>query len=79
MTDSSIVRDEVALGIHKAIVSRSAGLLKRIAAPGKIFFAGGVAFNDCVRILLKNEMDRTVFVPPDPQIVGAVGAALSAL
>jgi predicted CoA-substrate-specific enzyme activase len=71
-------RNEVALGIHKAIVSRSAGLLKRVAPTGKIFFAGGVALNRCVRTLLENEMGVPVFVPPDPQIVGAVGAALSA-
>ena len=32
-------RNDVALGIHKAIVSRSAGLLKRVAPTGKIFFA----------------------------------------
>ena len=77
LTTQGAARDEVALGIHKAIVSRSASLLKRIAPPGKIFFAGGVAMNDCVRILLEKEMGRPVFVPPDPQIVGAIGAALS--
>jgi predicted CoA-substrate-specific enzyme activase len=71
-------RSEVALGIHKAIVSRSTGLLRRVAPTGKIFFAGGVALNDCVRILLENETGRPVFVPPDPQIVGAIGAALCA-
>ena len=69
-------RNEVALGIHKAIVSRSAGLLKRIGPTGGIFFAGGVALNACVRILLEQEMNRPVFIPPDPQIVGAIGAAL---
>jgi (R)-2-hydroxyacyl-CoA dehydratese activating ATPase len=78
LTTQGAARDEVALGIHKAIVSRSAGLLKRVAPPGKIFFAGGVAINDCVRILLEKEMDRPVFVPPDPQIIGAIGAAMSA-
>jgi predicted CoA-substrate-specific enzyme activase len=78
LTSQGANRNEVALGIHKAIVSRSAGLLKRVASPGKIFFAGGVALNDCVRILLENEMGSPVFVPPDPQIVGAIGAALSA-
>ena len=70
-------RNEVALGIHKAIVSRSAGLLKRVAPEGKIFFAGGVALNGCVRVLLEEETGRHVFVPPDPQVVGAVGAAMS--
>jgi len=71
-------RNEVALGIHKAIVSRSAGLLKKVDSDGKVFFAGGVALNRCVRILLEKELNRPVFVPADPQIVGAVGAALSA-
>jgi len=71
-------RNEVALGIHKAIIGRSSGLLKRVAPSGKIFFAGGVALNSCARALLEKETGRPVFVPPDPQIVGAVGAALSA-
>jgi (R)-2-hydroxyacyl-CoA dehydratese activating ATPase len=71
-------RNEVALGIHKAIVSRSAGLLNRVSTEGPIFFAGGVALNGCARTLLTKETKRRVFVPPDPQIVGAVGAALSA-
>jgi len=71
-------RNEVALGIHKAIVSRSAGLLARVAPVGRIFFAGGVALNACARTLLGEETGRPVFVPPDPQVVGAVGAALSA-
>ncbi len=78
LTAKGVPRNEVALGIHKAIVSRSAGLLKKVAVPGKIFFAGGVALNECVRVLLEQEMTGPVFVPSDPQIVGAVGAALSA-
>jgi len=71
-------RNEVALGIHKAIIGRSVGLLKRVAPEGPIFFAGGVALNPCARVLLEKETGRPVFVPPDPQIVGAVGAALCA-
>ncbi|SEM65150.1 CoA-substrate-specific enzyme activase, putative [Syntrophus gentianae] len=79
LTAKGVPRNEVALGIHKAIVSRSVGLLKKVAVPGTIFFAGGVALNGCVQVLLEQEMDSPVFVPPDPQIVGAVGAALNAL
>ncbi len=71
-------RREVALGIHKAIISRSASLLKRVSSAGKIFFAGGVALNPCARSLLETETNRPVFVPPDPQMVGAIGAALDA-
>ncbi len=78
LTYQGALREEVALGIHKAIISRSMAILKRVAAPGSIFFAGGVAFNECVRKLLADEIGRQVFVPPDPQIIGAVGAALYA-
>lgn len=77
LTTQGKARNEVALGIHKAIISRCVALLKRIAPEGEIFFAGGVALNPCVKSLLESEMGRPVFVPPDPQIVGAIGAALS--
>ena len=77
LTTQGASRNEVARGIHRAIVSRSVALLKRIAPPGMVFFAGGVALNECMKTLLEGEMGRTLFVPPDPQIVGAIGAALS--
>jgi predicted CoA-substrate-specific enzyme activase len=79
LTTQGHARGEVALGIHRAIVSRCLALLKRVSPPGTIFFAGGVALNACARSLLETETGREVHVPPDPQIVGAVGAALSAL
>ncbi len=71
-------RNKVALGIHKSIISRSATILKRVSPAGDIFFAGGVALNECMRKLLASEMDRQVIVSPDPQIAGAIGAALYA-
>jgi (R)-2-hydroxyacyl-CoA dehydratese activating ATPase len=71
-------RHEVALGIHQAIVSRSVALLKRVSAPQEIFFAGGVAFNGCVGALIGWDLGVPVFVPPDPQTVGAYGSALHA-
>lgn len=78
LTARGAKREEVALGIHKAIVSRSVALLKRIAPYGEVLFAGGVALNGCVRSLIAEELNRPVMVPPDPQIVGAIGAALQA-
>ncbi len=77
LTTQGKARNEVALGIHKAIVSRCVALLKRIVQPGAILFAGGVALNSCMKSLIESEMARSLCVPPDPQIVGAIGAALS--
>ena len=76
LTNQGSRREEVALGIHKAIVSRSVSILNRVAPTGEVFFAGGVALNACVRTLLARETGREIFVPQDPQIVGALGAAL---
>lgn len=71
-------REEVALGIHQAVINRSTSLLKRVVLPGQLLFAGGVAFNECICKLLAEAMGRQIFVPADPQIVGAVGAAIHA-
>jgi (R)-2-hydroxyacyl-CoA dehydratese activating ATPase len=78
LTAQGAARNEVALGIHKAIVGRSIALLKRVSAPREVFFAGGVALNECVGVLIGRELGVPVFVPPEPQIVGAFGAALYA-
>ncbi len=78
LTARGAARHEVALGIHKAVATRSVALLMRVASPGEIFFAGGVAFNECMRALIGRELGSPVFVPADPQLVGAFGAALHA-
>jgi predicted CoA-substrate-specific enzyme activase len=78
LTNQGAARNEVALGIHKAIISRSVSILKRVTPIGDIFFAGGVALNECVRTQLAGEMGREIVVPEDPQIVGALGAAIYA-
>lgn len=78
LTNTGAPRSEVALGIHKAIISRAVSILKRVSSEGDIFFAGGVALNECARKQLEVETGRKVIVPPDPQIVGAIGAAIYA-
>ena len=78
LTARGAARSDVALGIHKAIVSRSVALLRRVSPPQEVFFAGGVALNACMRLLIGQELDVPIFVPPEPQIVGAFGAALHA-
>ena len=69
-------RDDVALGIHKAIVSRSITLLNRVSIENDLLFAGGVALNKCVCKLIKKETGKNVIIPHDPQLVGALGCAI---
>jgi activator of 2-hydroxyglutaryl-CoA dehydratase len=41
-----------------------------------LVFAGGVAYNRCMRQILSKRLGVPILVPSDPQIVGALGAAL---
>jgi predicted CoA-substrate-specific enzyme activase len=68
----------IALGLHRAIVQRTASMLRRVAEEPPLLFAGGVAHNVCVRMLLQEDLGQDVIVPPNPDLVGALGAALYA-
>ncbi|MGC9333991.1 MAG: acyl-CoA dehydratase activase [Anaerolineae bacterium] len=68
----------VALGLHHAIVDRVGGMVRRVGVQERFIFAGGVAFNPCLQQLFGQTFDVDVTVPGDPQIVGALGAALHA-
>jgi predicted CoA-substrate-specific enzyme activase len=71
-------RREIARGLHASVIRRAAGMINRVSVDGDIVFTGGVAKNPCMRKLLTEKLGRTVLVPEDPQLVGALGAALLA-
>ncbi|MBW1962483.1 MAG: 3-hydroxyacyl-ACP dehydratase [Deltaproteobacteria bacterium] len=71
-------RREIALGLHSSVVHRAVSMLKRVSINGDIVFAGGVARNPCMRRLLEKALDKVILVPENPQMVGAMGAALLA-
>ena len=68
--------ENIAMGLHMAIVQRTAAMLKRVGLSGPIVFAGGVAHNPCVVRLLEEQLEQPVMVPDNPDMVGALGAAL---
>jgi len=71
-------REDIARGIHMAILNRTLSLLKRVSTTPDIVFAGGVAKNPCLKYLLGEALGCEVQVPEDPQMVGAYGAAIIA-
>jgi (R)-2-hydroxyacyl-CoA dehydratese activating ATPase len=72
-------RREIARGIHTSVIQRAAGMINRVSTTGDIVFTGGVAQNPCMRRFLEETLGRKVLVPEDPQLVGALGAALLAM
>ena len=72
-------REEIALGLHSSVVRRVTGMVGRVAAAGDIVFTGGVAKNPCMRSLLARPLGRRILLPAEPQLAGALGAALLAM
>lgn len=68
----------VALGLHQSIVDRIGGMIRRTGVAERFVFAGGVAQNRCLQQLFAEALSVPITVPDEPQIVGALGAALHA-
>jgi predicted CoA-substrate-specific enzyme activase len=71
-------RRDIAMGLHESVVRRAAGMLKRVSTDAPLVFAGGVAQNPCAHRLLEMSLGNKVLVPKEPQMVGALGAAILA-
>ena len=71
-------RKAIALGLHQSVADRVYPLAARFETRGEVVMAGGVALNPCFVDLLAKKLGRPVIVPPNPQIVTAIGAALAA-
>ncbi|MFX0090783.1 MAG: acyl-CoA dehydratase activase [Candidatus Hodarchaeota archaeon] len=73
-------RIDILAGIHQSVATKVAGLAKRLPnIESEIMLTGGVAKNPAVKKSLEEELGYKLVLPPNPQIVGALGAALYAL
>lgn len=71
--------EEIVAGIHDAIARRVYALAKSLlTGAGVIVFTGGVAKNKSMVKSLEGKIGRELKIPENPQISGAVGAALFA-
>lgn len=68
--------ENIAMGLHRSIVNRTLSMLKRVGVVVPLVFAGGVAHNPCVIELLKEELEQPLIIPENPDMLGALGAAL---
>jgi predicted CoA-substrate-specific enzyme activase len=69
--------DGIVKGLHAALASRVAALA-RASGDEEVWMSGGVALNAAMVAALAESLGRPVRVVPEPQLVGALGAALSA-
>lgn len=73
------LREDLIAGVVRAIAKRVSILTAGIKPADRVVFSGGVAKNLGVKSALEDELGISIFVPDEPQIVGALGAALIAI
>ncbi len=78
LTAKGVEREEIAMAIHRAIVSRVASMARRFPLEDEVVFAGGCAYNRCLKALLEQSLGRNICVATVPEMTGALGAALFA-
>lgn len=71
--------EDILLGVHQSIASRSIGLLRRVGIDEQITFTGGVAKNVGMVKALEQNLGLNLNVSPESHFMGALGAALFAL
>ncbi len=70
---------DIAHGIHKAIAGKAVSLMKRVNPEKEFMMTGGVAKNPGVVKALEEQLGASLYIYEQPEIVGALGAALFGL
>jgi predicted CoA-substrate-specific enzyme activase len=70
--------EDILFGIHRAMVSRSVGLMRRVGIDRDVTFTGGVTKNAGIVHELNAALGFEVNVSNDAPFIGAIGAALFA-
>ena len=71
--------EDVLMGVHRAIATRSISLLRRVGVEEEVTFTGGVTRNVAMVRLLEQLLETRLNVSPEAHYMGAIGASLFAL
>jgi predicted CoA-substrate-specific enzyme activase len=71
--------EDILLGVHRSIGTRSMALLRRVGIEEEITFTGGVTKNRGMVQVLNEMLGAQVNVGDDSHFMGALGAALFAM
>jgi len=78
MMHQNVPKPDMARAVHDAIASRLVSLVRKVGFEKDVVLIGGVARNLGFVDSMRRELESDIFVLPDPDFVGAVGAAVAA-
>jgi predicted CoA-substrate-specific enzyme activase len=70
--------ENILAGLHDALASRVAALARRLGIEPDLVLTGGVAKNTGIVRAMKESLGCEIFVPQEPLLTGALGAAILA-
>jgi len=73
-----VPKQDIAAGVNKALASNISSLVKKIKLEEPCAICGGGALNTSLVKTIEDELNSHLLVPPYPQIIGALGAAIIA-
>lgn len=71
-------REDIAAGLCESIAKRVSSMARYVGIKEGVVFSGGVAKNVGMVAALEKELKTKLLIGPEPQITGAVGAAMLA-
>ena len=71
-------KSDIAAGVCRAVAGKSHSLMRRVGLEGAFMMTGGVAKNPGVVHAVEELIGEKLYICPEPEIVGATGAALLA-
>ena len=69
---------DIVHGLHRSVAERIYGMVVRLRAVPPYVMTGGVAKNSGVVAAIEERLQSAILLPEEPQIVGALGAAIIA-
>ena len=78
LVSRGVAKEDIVRGLHRSVAERIQGMTSRLRAEPPFVMTGGVAKNSGVVRAVEEVLGTGVLLPPEPQIVGALGAAIVA-
>lgn len=73
-----VPKEDIIRGLHRSVAERVYAMVSRLRAEPPYVMTGGVAKNSGVVAAIEERLGTSLLLPEEPQIVGALGAAIVA-
>jgi predicted CoA-substrate-specific enzyme activase len=70
-------KEEIIAGLNEMVAKKVVAMINAVSTKGDIVLGGGVAMNAGVAKAIELGLKRKVVLPPQPNMLGAIGAALT--